>query len=75
MLLIPSAWIATALLLTTGSGPASTAFCSISGGCDPDGIPLEAALLVRVLVPGVEGLRGRNALIALAVLGLVIASS
>ena len=75
-LLIPTLWLGVALLVPTGGTSAAHAALFWFGVVITLlGFPAMAAVLVRILLPGAARLRGRNALVALTVVGLVVACS
>lgn len=75
-LLIPSIWIVLSYVLSTGSSSILHQLLYRFGVIVTlIGFPAMSAVLVRILVPGAERLRGRNAAIALTVVGVVMLGS
>ena len=75
-LAVPSLWIALALALPAGgTSEAYTVLFWFGVVVTLLGFPGMAALLVRILVPGARRLRGRNALIAVGVVALMMVCS
>lgn len=75
-LLIPSGWIAVALMMSTGGTSLVHNILFYFGVLVTIlGFPAMAALLIRLLVPGAERLRGRRAVVALLVVVFVMSGS
>lgn len=75
-LLVPSLWIVLALALPAGGTSAAyTALYGFGVTVTLIGFPAMAALLVRILIPDAQRLRGRDATTAVAVVALIMTIS
>lgn len=75
-LLVPSLWLVLALALPGGGTSAAyTALYSFGVVVTLIGFPAMAALLVRILIPDAQALRGRDATTAVAVVALIMTIS
>lgn len=71
-LLVPSLWMGIAIALPTGGSSAAHAGLYWFGVVGTVlGLPVMAALLIRLLLPGAERVRGGQAVIALSVVGII----
>jgi hypothetical protein len=75
VLLIPSIWVVGTLVGAGGSSALSGTLFWLGVVVTILGFPAMAALLVRIVVPDTERLRGRSAVIALSVVGVVMLGS